>query len=149
MESKMNCPACGADIEIPENEDRVRCEFCGTELQASRDEGKTKLKLLSQPEPQTSEMIEANQRVGEDLDDSPEAGSGSLSYPAVSREVPVAVESIPETLPYQAGSHHVGTGGSSTTARWIAIGVAIFVFFCVLCACVTGAILIASGMIAA
>lgn len=46
---------------------------------------------------------------------------------------------IPETPAYQAGREAAPAGTRSNTGRWVAIGAAVFVGVCVMCACVVAA----------
>jgi hypothetical protein len=152
MEGNLNCPACGAEIAYAGAQERIRCEFCGTELRVMAEEGETRLRVVSQPEPQTGLMAErANQQLSEELErgtaapvstpPTPEmTGPGGLAYPAAA-EAPALAAPLPAP-PYQAGRSPAGAGGSGNTTRWIAIGAAVFVGACLLVACVAGVLVL-------
>ena len=163
MAHETNCPACGAPLEYSGNQDVVTCGFCGAKLEVQEDEsGQTRFRVLEKPELQQDVL---SNPIG-----SVDITSGEPVRPDfVDAGEPVApgyISSVPDDATFEAASPtnigatiypggttasetpaHYQVGNEAQTARpagpgrWIAIGAAVFVAVCLMCACAAGALI--------
>ncbi len=93
------CPACGAPLMIPDNQDSMRCTFCGTELHISEEDGQAHFQVLSQPQPQKEALSRPAEELGNLM-------GGAQVYPGDMGSVeppPIPEGRLPETMPAPQG----------------------------------------------
>ena len=167
MAHETNCPACGAPLEYSGNQDVVTCGFCGAKLEVQEDEnGQTSFLVLEKPAPQQDVLSNPIGSVDITTGEPVEFANIAAGEPVA----PGYISSVPDDATVEAASptnigasiYPGGTTASETPAhyqvaneaqtarpagpgRWIAIGAAVFVAICIMCACVAGAFIALSN----
>lgn len=158
MTNNMNCPACGAAIEISASQDQICCDYCGAELSVDEVQGESRLRLSLRPAVQQDGLAEwTDLPASGDLDRTPFeksvspdlAGADEGPSPDRAPEMPVMFGELHEKPTDQAGYLPVSESGPGTARRWwIGIVVALAVLLCVLCACIVGSVVLAGSLFA-